>query len=107
MAINKRKKNSRQRGSKTHGWGAMKKHRGAGNKGGTGNAGSGKRSDTKKPQNWKDPKYFGKHGFKFHGKTEEIISINIRDLHKKYPTQSTIDLVKEGYNKLLGAGVVK
>ena len=39
-----RKKNTRQRGSHTHGWGAKKKHRGAGNRGGRGNAGSGPRA---------------------------------------------------------------
>ena len=50
---NKRSKNSRQRGSKTHGWGAMKKHRGAGHRGGRGAAGSGKRGDAKKPSIWR------------------------------------------------------
>ena len=57
MTVNKRKKNSRQRGSHTHGWGAMKKHRGAGNRGGRGAAGSGKRADSKKPSIWTGP-YF-------------------------------------------------
>lgn len=61
--IIKRKKNSRQRGSKTHGWGAMKKHRGAGNRGGRGNAGTGKRSDCKKPSVWGIEHFYGKHGF--------------------------------------------
>ncbi len=59
----KRKKNSRHRGSKTHSWGAMKKHRGAGNKGGRGNAGTGKRSDCKKPSVWGIEHFYGKHGF--------------------------------------------
>ena len=45
MTHNKRKKNSRQRGEWTHGWGAKKKHRGAGHRGGRGNAGSGKRGE--------------------------------------------------------------
>ncbi len=48
MAINKQKKNVRQRGTKTHGYGSMKKHRGAGHRGGRGNAGSGKRGDKKR-----------------------------------------------------------
>ena len=63
MTHNKRKKNTRQRGEWTHGWGAKKKHRGAGHRGGRGLAGSGKRGDAKKPRYWKDNKYFGKNGF--------------------------------------------
>lgn len=63
MTHNKRKKNSRQRGEWTHGWGAKKKHRGAGHRGGRGAAGSGKRGDAKKPRYWKNDKYFGKSGF--------------------------------------------
>ena len=63
MTHNKRSKNSRQRGEWTHGWGAKKKHRGAGHRGGRGLAGSGKRGDAKKPRYWKDTKYFGKNGF--------------------------------------------
>ena len=63
MTVNKRKKNSRQRGSQTHGWGAKKKHRSFGNRGGKGMAGSGKRADSKKPSLWKE-RYFGKIGFK-------------------------------------------
>ena len=49
MVLNKRKKNSRMRGNTTHGYGSMKKNRGAGNRGGRGMAGSGKRADQKKP----------------------------------------------------------
>ena len=72
MTHNKRKKNSRQRGEWTHGWGAKKKHRGAGHRGGRGNAGSGKRGDAKKPSYWADAKYFGKNGF---------ASINKKDIN--------------------------
>ena len=66
MPVHKRKKVTKQRGSKTHGWGSMKKHRGAGNRGGRGKAGTGKRADTKKPTiiNLFGAKgYFGKKGF--------------------------------------------
>ena len=62
-ALKRRKKNTRQRGSTTHGWGAMKKHRGAGHRGGRGNAGSGKRGDAKKPSYWAIKDYYGKRGF--------------------------------------------
>jgi large subunit ribosomal protein L15 len=61
---NKRSKQSRNRGSHTHGGGSMKKRRGAGSRGGKGKAGSGKRGDAKKPMYWKDKNYFGKKGFK-------------------------------------------
>ena len=54
MTVNKRKKNVRQRGHKTHGWGEKKKHRGKGHQGGAGMAGTGKRADSKKPSIWKD-----------------------------------------------------
>ena len=53
MTVNRRRKRVRQRGSKTHGWGAKKKHRGKGNRGGKGMAGSGKRADSKSLQSGK------------------------------------------------------
>jgi large subunit ribosomal protein L15 len=122
----KRKKNVRQRGSKTHGWGAMKKHRGAGNRGGRGNAGSGKRADQKKPSYWnaQQPKgqkygkdYFGKSGF--HSITaQELTIINVQDLNNKIAVWATekkvtksgdkytVDLKALGYDKLLGTGKI-
>jgi large subunit ribosomal protein L15 len=118
MVVNRRKKNSRQRGSKTHGWGSMKKHRGAGNKGGSGRAGSGKRADSKKPSLWTDKRYFGKHGFTKKGIAERITPINIDYLEQKLPlllskklvSQEndvyTVDLKKIGFNKLLSSGKV-
>ena len=64
MSMNLRKKSSRHRGSWTHGHGEKKKHRGAGSRGGRGNAGSGKRGDAKKPSFWKIKGYHaGKKGF--------------------------------------------
>ncbi|MCA9477538.1 MAG: uL15 family ribosomal protein [Nanoarchaeota archaeon] len=64
MVTNHRKKNSRHRGSWTHSHGEKKKHRGAGSRGGRGNAGSGKRGDAKKPRYWDDKKFHkGKLGF--------------------------------------------
>lgn len=118
MTVNKRRKNSRQRGSWTHGWGAKKKHRGAGHRGGRGNAGSGKRADCKKPSFWEDTKYFGKHGFVKQSKTEKINAINIQTIEdtlptlirKGYITQGkgvyVMNLEDLGYNKLLGKGKV-
>ena len=112
---NKRSKNSRQRGSKTHGWGAMKKHRGAGHRGGRGAAGSGKRGDAKKPSIWRNTEYAGKKGFTSHStSTESPITLAHLENHKKTliaegiiivnGNQHTVDLTKAGYTKLLGTG---
>lgn len=114
MTVNKRTKNSRQRGSHTHGWGAMKKHRGSGNRGGTGMAGSGKRGDSKKPSIWKIKNYFGKHGFK--SRKHKLAAVNInyleenlarlvsRKLAKEEAGAISINLKDIGFKKLLGRG---
>ncbi len=114
MTVNKRKKNSRQRGSFTHGWGEKKKHRGAGNRGGRGLAGTGKRGDAKKPSIWKN-RYFGKHGFKTKN-NEAIISKNTgyfetnieklasKNLVKKEGDAYIIEAERLNFNKLLGRG---
>ena len=113
--MNKRKKNSRARGSWTHGYGEKKKHRGAGSRGGRGMAGTGKRGDVKKPSIQADKKYFGKHGFK-QGKRDVVHAINVSTLvhkldafvAKKIAVKSgdsyKVDLTKSMYGKLLGAG---
>lgn len=116
MVINKRKKNSRQRGSWTHGWGSKKKHRGAGHRGGRGMAGSGKRGDAKKTLIWKNTRYFGKFGFKKKGVAEKIITINLIDIEKRIDSWLDKKLIKEekgiytieseklGFNKVLSTG---
>ncbi|MFH1065063.1 MAG: uL15 family ribosomal protein [Nanoarchaeota archaeon] len=117
MTVNKRAKNSRYRGSKTHGCGSMKKRRGSGNKGGTGMAGSGKRAQSKKPTILKlyGNEYFGKHGFK-RPLVEKIVPINIMFLEEKFDTllakgsiknvngMFEVDLAAMGINKLLASG---
>ncbi len=114
MVAKRRKKSTRQH--KTHGWGANK-HRNSGMRGGYGNAGTGKKSDNKKPSNWAED-YFGKHGFVKKGQIEEINAINLKDLEDKIPRwlkektakeeagTITIDLEKAGYNKLLSSGKI-
>jgi large subunit ribosomal protein L15 len=115
MSLKRRKKNTRLRGSKTHGWGAMKKHRGAGHRGGRGNAGSGKRGDAKKPSYWKDMSRYGKHGF--HHRRPLVRAINVGQLasgidslvaHGRASGGKTfaVDLAAIGYGRLLGGGVV-
>ena len=118
MTVNKRKKNTRQRGHKTHGWGAKKKHRGKGHQGGAGMAGTGKRADSKKPSIWKDEHYFGKFGFTSKTPKTKINAVNISfieqhinkflssSLIKKENNVYVVELKKLGFNKLLGDGRV-
>ncbi len=102
MAYVKRKKSTRFRGNTTHGYGSMKKNRGSGHRGGVGRAGTGKRSDTKKPNIWKFKNYFGKHGFK-RKNSFKINAVNIAYLEEKFK-ESEINLADHGFNKLLGNG---
>lgn len=107
------------RGTHTHGWGAKKKHRGAGNRGGKGMAGTGKRADQKKPTilNVFGNAYFGKRGFHRPQKMIQIVkAINLQELQRRldfYVEQKlvtkekeiyVVDLKKLGYQKLLGSG---
>ncbi len=103
--ITKRRKVRRMRGSRTHGAG-IKKHRGAGNRGGRGMAGTGKRADQKKPtiiNEYGLLNYFGKHGFK---RPKSVVkkyrTINVGDLNYD---KLKINLQEEGYDKLLGGGI--
>tara|TARA_Y100000034_G_scaffold26979_1_gene32093 strand:- start:1488 stop:2075 length:588 start_codon:yes stop_codon:yes gene_type:complete len=116
MSINKRKKNSRQRGSKTHGWGSMKKHRGAGSRGGRGKAGSGKRGDQKKTQYW-GLTISSLRGIKKKSPKKNIINVQTieskldkwlasKKIEKKNDTY-IINLDKLGYGKLLSKNLIK
>jgi large subunit ribosomal protein L15 len=119
MAVYKEKKNVRQRGNNSHGWGAKKKHRGAGHRGGHGLAGTGKRGDAKRPRIWKNRKYFGKYGFTPHGLVDSRNAINLSILDKQKDTlveekkatldkdTYTINLEGLGYAKLLGKGKIE
>src|SRR3989338_5971660 len=116
MVVNRRKKNSRQRGSHTYGWGAMKKHRGSGNRGGAGKAGTGKRADSNKPSIWHIKNYFGKHGFK--SRKHRLMAVNVGYLEENLENLISKKLAKEdsggfsinlqdiGFKKLLGNGRV-
>ncbi|MFH1409852.1 MAG: uL15m family ribosomal protein [Nanoarchaeota archaeon] len=95
-----RTKSSRMRGHTTHGHGSMKKWRGAGNRGGRGNAGTGKRADQNKPSVWHET-YGGKHGFTSLEKRYEII--NIIDLDA-ISQGDTLDLGQCKIGKLLSKG---
>lgn len=85
MRLKKRGKRSRLRGNRTGGW-AMKKHKGSGNRGGTGMAGTGKRADQRKSWviKYQFP-YFGKQGFTSRATKKKINNvINLREIQSKY-----------------------
>ena len=112
MVVHKRRKFSRMRGSRTHKWGAKKRHRKSGNRGGFGMAGSGKRAAHKKPGILKKygPQYFGKHGFHSIRK-KRIRTINLSFVEENFDSIAqrekdvyVVNLAKLGYNKLLGGG---
>ena len=116
MTANRRNKDVKFRRSHSHGWGSKKKHRGSGNRGGKGNAGTGKRADQNKPSIWHE-QYFGKHGFTHKGaiyhKTVnvEYLNENIEKLAKSNDAKMqggafVINIADLGFDKLLGKGRV-
>ena len=114
MVVKRRKKAVKYRGSQTHGGGAKKKRRGAGNRGGRGRAGTGKRGDAKKPSIW-NTDYFGKKGFKPKNSPPSN-AINLKTVEESITYWADkklvevkkdiyhVDLNKLGYNKLIGSG---
>jgi len=114
MKIKKRKKSSRMHGKKmgTHGWGARKKHKKSGHRGGKGMSGSGKRADHKKTLVIKlhGHKYFGKQGITSKGtKKDKENRINLRDIIDKYikdKKSEKFEIDLSNY-KILGTGEVK
>lgn len=114
--IHKRKKVSRMHGRKmgTHGWGARKKHKKSGHRGGTGMAGTGKRGDTKITLVTKlyGHDYFGKQGITSRKtKRDTRQRINLQQIEKnleKYgkKTAKGWEINLEKY-KILGEGEIK
>ncbi|MFH1431782.1 MAG: uL15m family ribosomal protein [archaeon] len=117
MTVNRRKKSNTRRGSRTHGWGSPKKHRGSGSRGGVGNAGSGKKGQQKMTTKNLTGERIGKYGFKRPAVTiNNPKTINIDDLEKNIDNYITngnakksnniteIDTTKLGYDKILGRG---
>lgn len=100
-----RTKTKKFRGSMTHGKG-KKGGRGAGLRGGKGNAGLGKHRFMYMTKYM--PGHFGAHGFK---RPQSVIKeekiINVGEIEDKFPDKKTINLTEEGYDKLLGAGKIK
>lgn len=99
-----RVKRVKMRGRKTCGWGAKKKRRGGGSRGGKGFAGM---FDQKRV--WRivhAPERIGKYGFKSlkqRNISPTLRAINLRDI-AKLTDQAEIELAKFGYDKVLSAG---
>ena len=120
MVVNKRRKSRRLRGSRTHGWGHPKKHRGKGNKGGKGFSNKGKRGASRKSKYLAlEIKPIGKHGMMrkpFYKFTVQPISFRVieenidkwlaNSLIEKSNDTYKVDLKKLGYGKLLSQGAV-
>ena len=117
----KRKKMSRMHGNNmgTHGWGARKKHKKSGHRGGSGMAGTGKRADQKKTLMTKlyGNSYFGKQGVTSRStKKDRRQRINLRDVElnlnvylkngKAKKTSAGYEINLSNY-KILGEGEVK
>jgi large subunit ribosomal protein L15 len=111
--IRKSKKITKLRGSRTCGYGEAKKHRGAGHRGGRGNAGVQKHK-------WLsickfNPDYFGRSGFVRHaslikdlktinvGELQEYVLSNI-DAFEKDGDKIVVDAAALGFDKILGKG---
>jgi large subunit ribosomal protein L15 len=111
------KKSRKQRGSRTHGWGAGKKHRGAGHRGGRGKAGQGKRGQQRATRVYaKGEKGIGRKGFRItRALKPKLRSLNLKSLEQlidKWATEKRATKIKEIYSvdlnklkyKLLGTG---
>jgi large subunit ribosomal protein L15 len=100
-----RKKNVRQKGNRTHGYGSQKKHRGAGSRGGKGRAGISKHNKLKY---WKRGESVGKLGFiSLKQKKGKGNFLNLRDLERLASGKKEINLTELGYDKVLGSGEIK
>lgn len=107
VRVHKRKKNSRIRGSRTAGWGFRQSHKGHGNKGGVGLAGTGKRADHKKQvalEGDKKKRYFGKQGGTSRGtKKRKELMINLYDIKDNMFKKEGEEIDLSKY-KILGSG---
>ncbi len=117
MTTNKKTKCNKLRGSRTHGWGSPKKHRGAGSRGGVGNAGAGKKGQQNMTTIHQKGTRIGNHGFTRPPVTvNNPRTINLDDLEKHISLYITkgcakqtkdtteINATKLGYDKILSRG---
>ncbi len=109
MTTRSRKKITKLRGTRTCAGGHAKKRRGAGSRGGRGNAGLGKHKKSLMVKEM--PNHYGRYGFTLPQKVnrlKEVNAIKLRDLDiivNKLGLEK-IDLSKFGYNKVLAGGIL-
>lgn len=119
MVVKIRGKKNKRRGSKTHGWGSPKKHRGSGSKGGVGNAGRGKKGQQKMTLMNNIGYRIGAHGFVKPPATVPFENaVNLDDLERGIPKfieekaakksgdSVEINAAALGYTKILGRGKI-
>ena len=101
----KRKKVVKMRGSKTHGYGSKKKHRGGGSKGGKGQAGQFKHKKTffKRWGKEKQPRFKSLEHRNIRSKEK---AINLGDLIR-LTDKNEIDAADFGYGKVLSEGILE
>jgi len=116
MKTHKRKKSTRDKGSKTVRWGARKKHKKSGHRGGIGMAGSGKRADQKKTLVLKlyGNEYFGKQGITSRNTKRDMrLRINLQQINSNIENYIKKGIAKQTANgteinlenyKILGEG---
>jgi large subunit ribosomal protein L15 len=117
MVTNRTRKVRKLRGTRCCGYGPNK-HRGAGQRGGRGRAGSGKKCDSKKTKIWgTKPSHLGSKGFASRYKADSCL--NICDVEAKLDkwlekglivkegALFIVDLKKLGFDKLLGGGKIR
>ncbi len=110
MVVRRRKKVRKLRGSKTHGYGSKKKHRGKGSKGGKGFAGS--KDHKRQLVLMLDPEHFGKRGFKrgFYPhikrrrEREKVITLRELDKLAEKLGKSELNLLELGFKKVISSG---
>jgi large subunit ribosomal protein L15 len=98
----------KMRGSKTHGYGSKKKHRGAGSRGGRGKAGLKKHKKLWMLKHDRD--HFGKKGFRSltqKGLKSGPRAVNVGDLEMLAGSGKEVDLKALGYDKVIGSGTVR
>lgn len=121
MVRRKKKKVRRQRGGRSHGWGVIRDHKGAGMRGGRGNAGTTTHRyiQVVKREKATGTKIIGKYGFKRPQKMiREVDTINVSHLDQSIDTlvdegqaqksgkSYSINLSEIGIDKLLAQGNV-
>ena len=121
IKTHRKRKTGKYRGKRagTYGWGARKKHKKSGHRGGKGMAGTGKRGDQKKTlvQALYGNDYFGKQGVTSRGtKKDKTNKLNLRDIEMNLNTYLVRGIAKKTARgieldlssyKILGNGNIK